>query len=106
MLKKKTQKGVGGFSVAHTCTALIWEYPRGSDLHVYSLSRISQQYQAWNIRDTDIEGPKGVNCTESQQLQMSAFGTRTCTSKQKEPACTEVCFNVSDESIYNPEIGK
>ena len=35
----------------------------------------------------------------------SAFGIRTCTSRQKELACTELCFCLSDESFCNPEIG-
>ena len=94
-----------GFMVAHTSTALIWEYPRGSGLDIYSLNRISQQYQAWSIKGSDIEeGPKGAHCTGSQKLQMSVFGTRT--SRQKELACTELRFSMSDESFYNPGIGK
>ena len=62
-LKKKG----GGGRVTQTRTASIWEYPPppGSDQDVYSLSRISQQYQAWNIKGSDIEAvlmtkdPKG-----------------------------------------------
>ena len=41
--KLKTCVWGGGLRVAHVLSALIWKYPRGSYLDVYSLSRIYQQ---------------------------------------------------------------
>ena len=86
--------------------------PPGSDLDVYSLSRISQQHQAWNIKGTDIKAvlmtkdPKGfiaLTANSGKRLPLALGHVQADKKNSHAPSCV-LCM--PDESFYNPEIGK
>ena len=74
--------------------------PPGSDLDVYSLNRISQQYQTWNIKGTDIEAviiikdQKGfikLTAKSCKSLPLALGHVQADKKNSHTPSCVFVC---------------
>ena len=96
----RTEK-VGAFRAKKThMYCLNMGVPPGSDLDIYSLSRISQQNQAWNIKGTDIEAalmtkdPKGfiaLTANSCKSLLLALGHVKADKKNSYAPMCVFVC---------------
>ena len=72
---------------------------------------LSVSGNGWYVKDGDTEtvlmniesAPKGLIDLTACSCKKSACGSRICTCRQNELACTEFCSCVADESCLNPE---